>query len=234
MKRITLFFDSKLFFYCLAALTFCLITLTAIIFKQSPIRLLPFYVSIFVRILHSRANRFGHLIGGFNAVLYGFVYMHYRLYGMMFYSFAFSFPLQVTTFLSWTIRAYGSSAAFRQLSWKLRGAAAVCGIAAYLGYVFFAQDTDASFVYLDSAITVLGIMSSTLTLFVCREYAYTSITHNALSVLLYFMMTLQTPETSTYLVFGIYALTCSARQFASVRRLWEKQLCERQADCAAA
>lgn len=226
-------FGSNAFFYTLAAITFCLITVAAVVFGQSPIRLAPFYLSIVVRILHSKANRYGHLIGGLNQILYGFVYMYYKLYASMLYAFIFSGPLQVITFLSWSKRKYRGSTVFRKLSLKLRLLLSLGAITAYVIYVSVASKTDASHVFIDCAISVIGITSSCLTLFVCREYIYLSLLNNVLQVLLYSVMSAEAPETVTYLIFGIYALICAVRQFFSVRRLCREQDAQKDA-CASA
>ena len=59
------------------AITFTAIVTTGIIYKQTPLRLIPLIVSIGVMLLSSQANRYAHLIGGINSLVYGFAYWNF-------------------------------------------------------------------------------------------------------------------------------------------------------------
>lgn len=228
-KRMLSFFNSNLFSAILATIAFCLMTFFAVVFEQSILRLLPFYMSLFVRILHSRANRFGHLIGGLNAILYGMVYLYYRLYGSMLYAFFISCPIQLITFFVWSRRSYKKTTVFRSLSNRSRLLILGAVITAYIVYVWYMLNNaeNANFIYIDSVIFILGLFSPVLTLCAFYEYTYFQLASQIFSIILYVLMTLQSPEVSCYVVFSVYALICIARQTINVVLLRKEQVLQK-------
>ena len=63
--------------------TAILIMTTGIIYKQSPLRMIPLYVSLVIALMQSEVSRYAPLIGSVNSLLYAAVYGYYRLYGPM-------------------------------------------------------------------------------------------------------------------------------------------------------
>ena len=83
----------------LLGITAAALTVTAVIFKQSVIRTIPLFVSLFIILLQTKANRFAYLLGGGNSILYAVSYVTMGLYGSALYAFCISFPLQIITFI---------------------------------------------------------------------------------------------------------------------------------------
>ena len=107
-------------FYVLMAITFVLLTIARFYCKQPLLRTLPLYISLVVGFLQSRVNRYAPLIGGFNSLLYAYVYYYFGLMAMAAYALLFSCPLQLITFLQWHKRAYKHSTVFRCMTTKQR------------------------------------------------------------------------------------------------------------------
>ena len=225
MNTVSNVIKSKTFIYILAAVTFVLITVTAIMFEQSFIRLLPLYASIIIRMLHSRANRYGYLFGGVNQLLYALTYLYYHLYSSMLYALLVSFPLQIVVFITWSRKSYKSSTEFKSLTPRGRLWWLLSGIAAYAIYTLVIINTqpDANQPLIDSASFMLGIVGSALTILSYREYTYLSVAHNILSLILYVSVAFTSPDIITYVIFTVYAVICSLKQFASVKILYTEQ-----------
>ena len=79
MKQ-TLFNKENLPLLCMIGVTAVLITVTGILFHQSPLRILPLYISLFVGMLQAQANRYASLLGGLNSLLYMLVNIYLGLY----------------------------------------------------------------------------------------------------------------------------------------------------------
>ena len=107
-------------FYVLMAITFVLLTIARIYCKQPLLRTLPLYISLVVGFLQSRVNRYAPLIGGFNSLLYAYVYYYFGLMAMAAYALHVSCPIQLITFLQWNKRAYKHSTVFRCMTTKQR------------------------------------------------------------------------------------------------------------------
>lgn len=217
------FFESRSFMMSLIFLVFCGVTVTTVITHQSFLRVLPVYVSIWVYFFQSKVNRYGALIGSLNSILYGFVYLYYNLYGSAISAFLVSLPLQLITFIMWSRHSYKHSTVFRKMSPRMRLLTALGSIVAYVIYVFAMKNTDANYLYLDSIIMISGIVVPILTLFALVEYAYVSMLTAPVSVLMYVLLSLETPEQLPYLIFNIYSCICCARQLYNARSLFSEQ-----------
>lgn len=216
-------FDSNIFMMILVPLTFFGVTATSIVTNQAFFRILPLYVSLLILLLNSRVNRYGLLIGSLNSILYGFVYLHYNLYGSAISAFLVSLPLQLITFILWSKHSYKHSTVFRKMSPRMRLLTALGSIVAYVIYVFAMKNTDANYLYLDSIIMISGIVVPILTLFALVEYAYVSMLTAPVSVLMYVLLSFETPEQLPYLIFNIYSCVCCARQLYNARSLFSEQ-----------
>lgn len=199
------------------------ITITGILFHQNFLRILPLYISLIIALLQSGVNRYAPMIGGINSVLYGFVYMHYHLYGSAAYAFLVSCPVQIVTFILWQRKKWGSSTIFRKMNLKQRiFTAAAFGIA-LLGIQFVLSQTDADYIFLDSMVTLLGILISFLTMFACIEYTGLMLISGIINVILYLNMMQETPEQITYLVFSLYSLICQCLAYRKANMLYLQQ-----------
>ena len=92
----------------LAPLMFLVITAANIKYPDQFLNNLPLYFSIIIMMLAAHANRYTYLFGGLNSVLYGVVFFKYRLFASLLQTLAFSAPLQLFTFVSWSKRTGGA------------------------------------------------------------------------------------------------------------------------------
>lgn len=204
-------------------ITFILIVATAIVFKQSFFRILPLFISLFVMLLQSKVNTVGYLIGGINSILYAVVFIHYGIYASAAQAFFFSFPLQITTFFRWKKSAYGNSTVLRKLSTKQRIIGILGFVALWTAVSIILNTVGGNYEMLDSAVSLLGIVCTILSMFAFCEYTYLKVISNFISVALYFSMLKDTPEQATYFVYSLYAVICCVREFTNAHKLYKKQ-----------
>ena len=222
MKQ-TLFNKENLPLLCMIGVTAVLITVTGILFHQSPLRILPLYISLFVGMLQAQANRYASLLGGLNSLLYMLVNIYLGLYASAGYCLLFSFPLQIATFIRWSRHKYGKSTVFRRLTGKgrllvLAGFLLAFGI---LSAVLRAAGSD--YQVLDSLSSLLGALIAILTMLAFIEYTWLMLPSGILNIVLYIATMAAHPEQITYLIYSFYSLICVVQQFFRVRKLYAEQ-----------
>ncbi|MBQ9543725.1 MAG: nicotinamide mononucleotide transporter [Clostridia bacterium] len=198
------------------------ISAAAIVFHQQLWRILPLYVSLAVALLQSRMNRLAPLLGGINSVLYAAVYCYYALYGSAAYALLVSCPVQIATFIRWSKKPWGDTTVFKKLSVRQRVILFFSFAASYAALTPLLT-SGGRFVLLDSAITLLGVLSALLMMLSFREYAPVTVLGVILSAALYILMLADTPEQTTYLVFNLYSLVCTSTAAVRIRRVCAEQ-----------
>lgn len=216
-------FFKKYFRIILLIATAITITFFAVIYKQNPFFTIPIYVSLFVGLLQSRANRYSMLIGGFNSVLYTIVYLMLGLYATAAQSLFFSCFFQFAGFISWNRRKYGSSTVFRRLSNRMRAVLALVLTAGFLILCAVLNMLGSSYMVLDSLSFFLGSTISVLTLFAYVEYSWLMLPSGIISIMLNLQTLQASPAQLSYVIFSIYSMICVTMGFFSVRRLWKQQ-----------
>lgn len=209
--------------YAMMAMTGISITVAGIVFEQSFLRILPLYVSLVISMLQTKVNRFALLLGGVNSILYGVVYIYYKLYGAAFSALLFSFPIQLITFIRWNKNKRGNSTELRRMTVRQRVILFV-GIAVLtVGMAVVLPLLGSEYVLLDSVTTLLGIAIYFLTMFAFVEYTTLMLINCALTVVLYITMLEGAPDTATYLIYSVYSLVCVAFAFFEARKLYAEQ-----------
>ena len=207
----------------LMGVTYLLIIAAAILFKQSFLRIFPIFVSLVIGLLQSRVNRFAPLLGGINSLAYAAVYVYYGLYASAVYAVVVSCPLQLVTFWNWSKRPYGESVILKKMSRKQRllvgGGFALC----WLGLFVALRIMGSSYQLWDNTTTLLGILTTVLTMLAYVEYAPLMIVGCVCSIGLYITMIFDTPEQVTYLIYGIYTLICCIKGFRRAMALYKEQ-----------
>ena len=204
-----------------------LITVTGIVFGQSPLRILPLYISLVIGLLQSRVSRIAPLIGGINALLYAAVYLYYGLYASALYAVLVSCPMQIATFFSWRRRAYGQSVVFRRMRLRGRMLTALGFAACWAAMWAIMSALGSSYRVFDNTVTLLGILITVLTMFAYIEYTVLMIPSGLCSLGLYIAMLPENPEQVTYLVYTVYSLICSACALVRARQLYREQTASR-------
>lgn len=193
----------------LMLLTAVSITVTAFIFPENILRIIPLYISLFIMLLQTKANRFCFLIGGCNAVLYAIVYFSLKLYGLALYALLVSFPLQLITFLRWSKKAYGKATVLRSLSAKQRICWTIGFATVWLLLYAMLSAFDSGYLILDNTVTLLGIIGTVFSMLSLIEFSFMQIVSGIISCILYVNMLREHPAQITYLIYTIYSLICS-------------------------
>ena len=196
---------------------------TWIAFGQTPLRMLPLFVSLVVGMLQAGANRYGCLIGGINSIIYTIVYLMLGIYGSAAQALLVSCPFQLVTFARWSRHKYKNSTEFRRMSGKARiisfAGLAVC----YALTLAVLTAAGSGYSLLDGATSILGVATSVLTLLSYIEYTWLMLISGVLGIALNIAMAIDMPEMVTYVVFSVYSFICVTRQFFSVRRIYTEQ-----------
>lgn len=204
-------------------LTAVLITVAGVIYHQNFFRILPLYISLIIGMLQSRVNRFASLLGSVNSLLYGAVYIFYKLYGSGVSALLFSCPIQLITFIRWNKNKSGESTVLRRLSVKWRIIMLVSFAVLLLAMWILLPLIGSQYVFLDSATTLLGILIYFLTMFAFVEYTSFMIINGIINIFLYIQMLPDSPETMTYLIFSVYSFICICLAFFEARKLYKIQ-----------
>jgi len=209
----------------LSAATALAILITAIIFRQPAVTVVPLFISLAVSYLQSNVNRYGHLLGSLNSLLYAAIYaFYYRLYASAAYAVLFSFTIQLATYFSWKKSPSGKATMFNKLTGIERTVLAASGIAVWLFVFFIISFTDSQNSILDVTSSVLGIFVSFLTLFAFVEYAPLMIVSSLVSVALNVEIFLEKPGQITYIIFSVYCFLCQIKAYINVKEIFKKQI----------
>lgn len=209
--------------FILIGITAILITVTGILFNQHFFRILPLYISLFVANLQSRVNRYGSLLGSINSLIYSGVYIYYGLYASVLSALLVSFPIQLLTFIRWNKNKWEKSTVLRRMKPKYM-ALLLTGFAVLLVLMWFIlPKLGAQYVFLDSTVTALGTLTSVLTMFAFVEYSFFMVVNCFLNLILYIQMVPDSPDTVTYLVFGVYSFICAIIGAVSVVKIYTAQ-----------
>lgn len=212
-----------LFIFILMLLTAVLISAAGIYYRQNFLLFLPLYVSLIIGMLQSRVNRFASLLGSFNSLVYGAVYIHYNLLGSAFSALLFSFPIQLLTFIRWNKNKVGSTTRLRKMTARQRILLSVGFAAALVALWFLLPLIGSEYVYLDSATTLLGILIYFLTMFAFIEYPIFMLVNGAINIVLYITMLKNSPDILTHLIFAVYSYVCTVFAAFEAKKLYNSQ-----------
>ena len=204
LKKRNLFID-----YIPMLLTATLIIVFSVIRQQTFIKTLPTLVTLVVQILLSRANRFGFLLGGTNALIYGISYFDEGLYFSMISAVLISAPIQIYSFFNWSkkqIRANRTE--LTTLNTKARIIMLVVTLAAWLT-VFFGFSglfKSAQLPAFDSFSFVAGTIVSLLAAFRFIESQYLSAFSCCMAIIMWIIICSRNPSNINYLIISVYNL----------------------------
>lgn len=217
------FLKKNLSSFILIGCTAILITITGIYFKQSFFRMLPLYISLMVAQLQSRVNRYGSLLGSMNSLIYAAVYVYYALYGSVLSALLVSFPIQLLTFIRWNKNKWEQSTVLKRMKPKYLILLLLLFAVVLIVMWWALPLLGAQYVFLDSTATVLGTLTSFLTMFAFVEYTFFMVAGCVLNLVLYIQMLQDSPETITFLVFGVYSLICAVIGAVRATKLYKSQ-----------
>ena len=200
-----------------------LITVTGIYFGQSFLRILPLYVSLFIMFLQTRVNRYAYLLGGLNSLLYAYVYWYYGLYASVAYAVLVSCPFQIATFILWSRRPWGNATVFKKMTKKQLIIVGTAFVKVWLVLQVVLKALGGNYQILDSTTSLLGILASILVMLAYVEHTYLSFPSGIIGLFLYATMLKESPEQITYLIYQIYAFTCTTITFFKTRKVYNLQ-----------
>ncbi len=213
----------KLFLdYIPMAMTAALIITFAIINKQTFFKTLPTVITLFVQILLSRANRFGFLLGGINATLYGLALLGDGLYFSVVSSVCISAPIQIYSFFNWskkqTSQNHTELKRFTLKHWIISIGSTLVGWAVcYYGLAIFF--VDALLPEFDTFVFTLGIIISIYAAFRYIDSQYLNIISCSASSAMWIIICISMPNNLNYLIISFYNLFMVAK--AAIN--WTKQ-----------
>ncbi len=207
----------------LLVITFILITVSGIIFKQSVLRITPLYISLFVMLLQTKANRYAFLLGGLNSILYSIVDISFGLYGQAAYAFLFSFTLQIATFLRWNKRKYGKTTVFREMTAIQRVCTLLAFAASWVVLYFVLDNAGSSHVILDNTSTLLGILQTVLCMLSFVEYTYLQLAGCVLNIIIYITLMVENTAQITYLIYSLFSSVCVIMAVKYIADVYKEQ-----------
>ena len=212
--------------FILLIITAILISVSAIVLETPFLRILPLFISLFVMLYHSEANRFAHLIGSANSVLYAIIYYSLELYASASSAIFVSFPIGIVTFLTWNRRSYKKSVVFRKMSPMLMIGTALGAVALWITLYFALGSLSSPFAILDNTAMVLNILVTAMTVLAFREYPFVSILHVLTALALKIQLVSSDITNLPFLIYTLYNTTCSVRTIINVRRICREQEAE--------
>jgi nicotinamide mononucleotide transporter PnuC len=205
-------------------ITALLVTLSALLVKQSFFRIFPLYISLFIALLTSKVNRYAFLIGGINSIFYGCVSFYYHIYGGAFTALCFSFPLQIFSFIRWSRSGWKHSTLLKKMSKRTKIWCCVALIFGWVLYYLFMRRLGSASSLFDSMSSLLGMVIPVLQLLKYAEYTVLMVPSGIISCLLYLSLILKGNwEQLPFLVYAVYALCCNIRALFSARKILTEQ-----------
>ena len=147
-----------------------------------------------------------------------------------FYALLFSCPLQIITFIRWTKNKRGFSTLLRKMTWKTRIWVALAFAAAW-AIVFGASTLVGSdFAILDTTSSMLGILTTFLTMFAFIEYTVLQLIGGSISIALYInMLCAGNIDRTPFLIYSAYSLICITLAVIRAAKLYKEQRAEEAA-----
>lgn len=200
------------------------ITISSILVGQSFLRVYPLYVSLFIMLLMSNVNRYAYLIGGLNAISYGFIYLYYDIPGSAISAFLFSFPLQIISFIRWSKASWKNTTVLKKMSSKVKAFNVVLVVCVWVIYYALIRYLGSASSLIDSMASLIGMYITILQVLKYSEYTILMIPSGLLSISLYISLIVQgNTEQITFLIYSVYSLVCVIRSVFNARKILKEQ-----------
>ena len=203
-----------------------LIIVFAIKEEQAFYKTLPTLVTLVVQILQIHANRYGFLLGGCNAALYGIGFLSEGLYFSAASSILFSFPMQIWSFFQWRKNSVGQEVRLRRMKPLVLGGIMVGMLLSWVGCVLFLGPLfeGAAYPSLDAYGFVSGIVVTVLMAIRFLETQYLNLIANVVALVMWILITLEKPANINFLIISAYNLALTVKGCF----IWTKQYCRQQ------
>ena len=235
IKALVNFYKTQRFLFWLALTTVVLVSVSAIAFEATVIRIIPLYVSIIIMILQANVNRYAFLLGALNSLLYAVVYVLNTQYASVVYAVLVSFPLQLVSFINWHKKSTGAKTKLRTLN--VRGIIILALVSAATWVLFYftwdlaldsvvkafglsvtPTNTADVIKVLDNTITTLGIVATVLIMLRYVEYTALQILSQVASIAIYCVLMANDLSQITYVIFSAYSAVCVVRAIMNIKK----------------
>ena len=204
-----------------------LIIVFAVLRQQSLLKTLPTLVTLVVQIMMAHANRYGFLVGGCNALLYGIGYLSVGVYFSAVSSALFSFPMQIWSFFHWKKHSEGNEVAFRFMKPWVCFLTVLTTLGGWALSLVFLRPLFEGGVYpeIDAYLFVAGIVVTVLMAIRFVESQYLNLISGILSIVMWGMIVAENPSEMNYLIISVYnvARTAEAAVRWTVQYLHQKK-----------
>ena len=192
----------------LAIMAAILIIVFAVLKGQSFIKTLPTLVTLVVQLLMVKANRIGFLLGGANAVLYGFGYYSEGLCFSAISNAFISAPIMIFSFFSWKRKAVGRNPRLFVLKNRERLIWGFIAIAAWIVCVKLLGNVVSSgrFVWLDCLCFVGGLAVTLLSAFGYVDAQYLNIACCTVTLAMWVAVCVEDPQNINFVIISVYNL----------------------------
>ena len=210
--------------YLPIVITFVVIVVFAVIFKQKFIKTLPLCISLMIMLLNASANRVGFLIGAINTVIYVIGYMIEGLYGTV-VSALFGGVIQLVTFFRWKKHAYKKATTFRRFTKREFIITLLVVLISWAIISVLLWKINGTEYLLDGFTTTLGFALPVLTMFAFVESPFINIISQSVSLTIWIKIIISTGNIAnlTYIIYLIYCIYMVSRQGASYIKLYKEQ-----------
>ena len=229
-RKIGDFIKANLFLCILIAVTFTAILTTGIIFNNTLgdyLRMTPLFISLIVMLLQAKVNRYAYLLGGINSILYAVSYFTMGIREGALSALLMSFPLQVITFIMWQKKTKGNVTKLRRLNvWVIIGIIVTFALSWTVMFFWFPHDETASMftIIVDTSTTLLGFITTVLTLLRFREYIVTQILAAPLTLAMYIEhMARGDASRITYVIYSVYTIICLVMALVRIKKQTSKK-----------
>lgn len=186
-------------------ITGVLLIVCGIVFKQKFIKLLPTLVSLVVMILSARVNRFAFLLGGLNSVLYSVGYFMERLYPSAISALAFSFPIQIVSFILWSKnQTEKKEVKVRCLNKKSGSVLLLASVVGWIVSFLIYRELGTKSLVLDNTIFVLGIVITVMQMLRFVESPFLNLISLLVGIIQWTILTVENIANINYLIYNVY------------------------------
>lgn len=198
--------------YAPMAAVAALIIVFAVLREQSLLKTLPTLVTLVVQIMMARANRYGFLVGGCNALLYGISFLSVGVYFSAASSALFSFPMQIWSFFHWKKHSEGNAVSFRFMKPWVCVLTVLVTLGGWILSLFFLRPLFEGGMYpeIDAYLFVSGIVVTVLMAIRFVESQYLNLISGILSIVMWGLIVAEKPSEMNYLIISVYNVARTA------------------------
>ncbi len=180
-------------------------------------------------ILKSNANRYGHILGSINSLIYAAVDLFIMgLYGSAMSAAFISFPLQLAAFINWSRNSYGNSTILKKLSKKKLFISIVSLCAGWAMFYIFLTLMGSNHTGLDSLLLILGIFIPILEMLAFVDFVYFNLFSSVINVALSVALVFDDPSRIPRFIYSIYGIICLLLAWKKMISLYKEQGTKRE------